>query len=67
MSEVEMVAKTIRLPVYLVDQLMQRALVGRRSFTKQVEFILENAMDGSVKADLEMLASMGAKSVMSGS
>jgi predicted transcriptional regulator len=57
---VKMIAKTIRIPEYLSDQIEQLAGVSRRSFTKQVEVMLENAIDKTVESDLKLLQTMGA-------
>jgi hypothetical protein len=61
MTDVTMVPKTIRLPTYLIEQIETLATVSRRSFTKQVEFMLENAIDGSVESDLKLLREMGTR------
>jgi hypothetical protein len=61
MTEVTMVPKTVRLPQHLVGQIETMALVSRRSFTKQVEVMLENAIDGSVESDLKLLKEMGVR------
>jgi hypothetical protein len=55
MSNVEIVARTIRIPRYLADQLDGLAAVTRRSFTKQAEVILENFFDRAVESDLILL------------
>lgn len=58
MSKTQMVAKTIRVPKYLVEQIEEMAVVSRRSFTKQVEVMLENAIDRTVEGDLKLLQEM---------
>jgi hypothetical protein len=62
MSDIAMVPKTVRLPEYLVEQIETMATVSRRSFTKQVEVMLENAIDKTVESDLEMLQVMRSRS-----
>lgn len=61
MTEIKMIPKTVRLPEYLVDQIEVAAKLSRRSFTKQVEVMLENSIDQTVENDLELLRKMGAK------
>ena len=55
MSKVEVVAHTIRIPVYLSDQIQALAAVSRRSFSRQVEVCLENSIGQAVESDLAML------------
>jgi hypothetical protein len=62
MSDIAMVPKTVRLPQYLVEQIETMATVSRRSFTKQVEVMLENAIDKTVESDLQMLQDMRIRS-----
>jgi hypothetical protein len=61
MSNVRMIPKTIRLPDYLIDQVVSMAVVSRRSFTKQIEVMLENAIDSSVENDLKLIQEMRTK------
>jgi hypothetical protein len=56
-----MIPKTIRLPDYLIDQVVSMAVVSRRSFTKQIEVMLENAIDSSVENDLKLIQEMRTK------
>ena len=65
MSAVPTVSKTLRLPIYLVTQIENMAAINRRSFTKQAEIILENAIDGQVESDLAALQNLFKKSATS--
>lgn len=47
--------RTIRLPEEMDDQISRRALVNRRSVNNEIIYLLEKAIDASVKRDLESL------------
>lgn len=61
-TDMTMISKTIRLPKFLVDQISEQATVCGRSFTRQCEQILTQAIDGSVEADLKLIAEMRKRS-----
>jgi predicted transcriptional regulator len=49
-------AFTVRLPKDLVDQIDARALVNKRRRNAEIHWLLERAIDKSVKTDLDLFS-----------
>lgn len=51
-------AFTIRIPSSLADQIETRASLNRRSRNREIEWLLESAIETSTKRDLKTLEEM---------
>lgn len=54
-------AFTIRIPSNLADQIETRAALNRRSRNREIEWLLESAIEVATQRDLKTLEEMGAR------